>query len=42
MYDAKKIANYCVSKLDADSSDIKALGYVTLLRQYEQIGSNLK
>ena len=32
MYDAQKIANYCVNKLDNDSSGIKALGYTTLLR----------
>jgi len=32
MYDAKKIANYCVTKLDNDDSGIKALGYTTLLR----------
>jgi hypothetical protein len=32
MYDAKKIANYVITKLDDDDSGIKALGYTTLLR----------
>jgi hypothetical protein len=32
MNDAKRIANYSISKLDNSNSDIKALGYTTLLR----------
>ena len=35
MYDNKKIADFSIKQLDNDDADIKALGYITLLRQYE-------
>jgi hypothetical protein len=35
MYDAGKIADFSIKQLDRDEADVKALGYIVLLRQHE-------
>jgi len=40
-YDQTKIAKYGMRYLDHDNSDVRANGFITMLRQYEQMGNEI-
>ena len=40
-YDQTSLAKYSIKHLDHDHRDVRANGFITLLRQYQQMGDDL-